>query len=193
MTRVARSFAIGLSALACLTSAASGVEPAAGLAGAFEGMAGVRVERKSSFEANYADTQCVDVSLAGSNDKIGFVCRSSNKAFAADMGITAYDDLAPGSRPQRRPATGLVVGTPMAQYAMAPFAAGKDRIAGADVDCDTESGATYRATATCHVAVSGFDQPVVTYSNFVLKYHTDDRRGIPRAQIARIWERLARR
>ena len=179
-------------AFACLSSLASGVGRVDNLAETLKGLGAIRVERKESFELNYPDTQCVDISLTSSSEKVGFICRSTSRAFVADMGITAYEELAPSARPKGRPNTGLVVGTPMAQYGMRVLAATKGQSATADIDCDTESGPNYRATATCHVAVSRLDRPIVTYSNFVLQYHLDNRRGISRAQILEIWRRLDR-
>ena len=183
---------IGALAFNCLSTLASGGERTADLVEALKDLGAYRVERKESFESNYPDTRCVDVSLAESSEKIGFVCRSSNKAFVADMGIRTYEQLAPSVRPKKRPSTGLVVGTPMAQYDMRALAAASGNAAAADIDCDTESGPIYRATATCQVTVSRLDRPVVTYSNFVLSYHTDDRRAISREQILTIWRRLGR-
>lgn len=186
-----RTILTGGVALACLSSMASVVDADAGFARAFKGIRGLRVEPKEAFAANYPGTVCVDVSMVSTSEKLGFICRSNNKEFVSDMGISAYDSLPQGARSKQRPPTGLVVGTPMAQYDMRPFSiATKGSAAAAEIDCDTESGSTYRATATCHVAVSRLDLPMVVYSNFLLKSHTDSKPGISREQIRQIWRRL---
>jgi hypothetical protein len=191
MTSSTRTILVGAMVFACLSSVASGVDTDAGFAEAFKGIGGLRVEPKEALAANYPGTVCVDVSMVGSGEKLGFVCRSNNKEFVSDMGISAYDSLPQGARPKQRSATGLVVGTPMAQYDMRPFAATiKGSAAAAEIDCDTESGSIYRARATCHVAVSRLDLPTVVYSNFVLKLHTDGKSGISHEQIRKIWRRL---
>ncbi|MFT3721147.1 hypothetical protein [Pseudorhodoferax sp.] len=192
MRHIFKSAFAGTLVSACLmTTPDCDGQPANHLSEAFKGIAGIRVERNGALEANDPATQCVDVSLVHPDRNVGFVCRTSNKAFVADMGISSYGDPAPGSRPGRRPASGLVLGTPMAQYAMERFHAGKMEFAAADVDCDTGSRPLYRATATCRVIVSPLDRPVLIYGSFVLGVHTDARRGITHAQVREIWRHVA--
>ena len=183
-----------MSVLACLLVAASvlasSVRGQTDLSAALAGLEGLRIERNETFEANYPGTQCIDVSLVSSGDKAGLICRSRNKKFIEDMGIVEFNSLPETSRPKVRPASGLVVATPMAQYSMSLMAGTKGRVAAAMVDCDAGAGTVYRATATCHVAVSSPPGEEVLYSNVTVKNHADGRAGLTLARIREIWRRL---
>lgn len=182
------------SVLACLLVAASafasGVCGQTDLSSVLVGLEGLRIVRNEAFEANYPDTQCVDLSLVSSGDKAGLICRSRNKKFIEDMGIVEFNSLPKTSRSKARPASGLVVATPMAQYNMSPMAGTNGRVAAAMVDCDVEAGPVYRATATCHVAITLPSREEVLYSNVAVKNHADGRIGMTLAQIREIWRRL---
>jgi hypothetical protein len=180
-------FVCGLFVVAGLTSADTQSREQKKLADVFSPSVDLRVTPNDAFAANYPDTECVDFSLANNGEKIGFICRSKSKAFIAEMGITRIEALAEGVRPKIRPTSGLIVSTPMTQYAMRPFKTGHGDANSADVDCDTENESNYRPTSTCHVAVSSLDGQEVIYSNFVLIRHITKKRGASKAQIKKLW------
>lgn len=183
----------GVLALVSLTSVASATKSENALYKLFVPSNDLRMTRNQVLESSYRDTECIDFSFKDSKDKIGFVCSSRNRNFIREMGITEYDTLSKGSRPTERPESGLFVSTPMAQYEMRSFGSSKNQVNFAVVDCDTAGEANYRATSSCHVAVSSLDAPEVIYSNFVLKYHTAKKHGILQERIKEIWRQLEKR
>lgn len=185
--------ALGVLALADFTSAASTAKSEGGLQRLFTSLNDLHVTKNISFASNYRNTECVDFSFKYSSEKIGFVCSSRDKDFIREMGITEYDLLPKGSRPTERPKSGLLVSTPMAQYEMRLFGSTKIEVNSAVVDCDTVGEANYRATSSCHVAVSSLEAPEIIYSNFVVKYNAAKKRGILLGRIKEIWRLLEKR
>ena len=183
----------GVLALVSLTLVASATKSENGLQKLVTPSNDLRMTRNEVLAANYHDTECFDFSFKDSGKKIGFICSSRSKDFIREMGITEYDALPKDSRPTERPRSGLFVSTPMAQYEMRSFGSSKTEVNSAVVDCDTVGEAVYRATSSCHVAVSALDAPEVIYSNFVLKYHTAKKRGIHQERIKEIWRQLEKR
>jgi hypothetical protein len=154
---------------------------------------GLRIVRNEAFEFNYPDTQCVDLSMANSGQKVGLVCRSRNRKFVEDMGISEFSSLSDIARPKKAPTSGLVIATPMAQYNMGLMPGTQGQVATAMVDCDVEAGVIYRATATCHVAITSPPGEEILYSNVVVKNHGGRRDGLTLARIREIWRYLKRR
>lgn len=180
-------------ALVSLNPVASATENEGGLRKRFASSNDLRMSQNKVLASKYCDTECVDFSFKKSSEKVGFICTSRNKDFIRDMGITEYDALPRGSRPIERPKSGLLVSTPMAQYEMRSFGPIKIEVSAAVVDCDTVGEANYRATSSCHVAVSSLDAQEVIYSNFVLKYDSTKKNGILRERIEEIWRQLEKR
>lgn len=192
--KVARRFFVsGILVLASSLSVASGSEGDIALRRLFAEMRDLRTTQNQALESIYSDTECVDFSFKNSKFKVGFVCASKNKDFTKEMGISEYDALPERSRPNDRPKSGLLVATPMRQYEMRTFGSTADGLASAIVDCDTAGAAIYRATSTCHIAVSPLGEHEVFYSNFVLMYHTQNKRGISQRQINEVWKLLEKR
>jgi hypothetical protein len=192
--KVARMFfASGILVLASSLSLASGSEGLIALQRLFDQERDLRISRNEALATSYPDTECVDFSFKKSKVKVGFVCTSKNNDFAREMGISEYDALPEGSRPKYRPKSGLLVATPMRQYDMRTFGSTANGVASAVVDCDTDGAAIYRATSSCHVAVSTLGEHEVIYSNFVLTYHGQNKRGISERRIKEIWQLLEQR
>lgn len=182
--KVARLFFVsGVLVLASSFSVASGSEGENALERLLAETKDLRTTRNEALASSYPDTECVDVSFKKSKVKVGFICTSKNKDFTKEMGISEYDALPEGSRPKDRPKSGLLVVTPMRQYEMRTFGSTSDGVASAVVDCDTDGAEIYRATSTCHVALSQLGEHEVIYSNFVLTYHTSNKRGISQRRI----------
>ena len=76
---------------------------------------------------------------------------------------------------------------------MTPMVGVGAHVASATVDCDTDGQAIYRATATCHVAITSPLEGEVTYTNIVSRYHVGHRVGLTQARIVEIWKRLENR
>jgi hypothetical protein len=174
-------------------SVASGPEGEVPLQDLFAGMHDLRTTPNEALASNYPDTECIDFSLKKSSAKVGFVCASRNRQFIKEMGISEYDGLPEASRQKDRPKSSLLVATPMRQYEMRTFGSSADGVASAVVDCETEGVAIYRATSSCHVAVSRLGDHEVIYSNFVVTYHNLNKRGISLNRIKKVWQALDRR
>lgn len=195
MKRLHTRLAIGWSFLWSMSCIASGAQPGApaNLSTMLSGLPSVQVSSFPAMASRYRDTECVELSRVKTAEKLGFVCRTRDRQFVDDMGITLASTLPPSSQPPVAPASGLVVVTPMSTYPMENLTAGDGRIAAATVDCDIEGKEIYRATATCHVAVQDFAGSTTTYSNLLLQVHVGQRMGLTNGQIAEIWSRLRRR
>jgi hypothetical protein len=192
--KVSRMFFVsGILVLASSYSVASGPEGEIALQRLFDQAKDLHTTRNEALASSYPDTECVNFSFKKSKVKIGFICTSKNKDFAREMGVSEYDALPEGSRPKDRPKSGLLVATPMRQYDMLTFGSTASGVASAVVDCDTDGAAIYRATSSCHVAVSPLGGHEVIYSNFVLRYHTQNKRGISQRRIKEIWQTLETR
>jgi hypothetical protein len=179
--------------LAATCAFASGAAYRTDLSVELVGLEGLRIVRNEAFELNYPGTQCVDLWVATSSKKVGLVCRSRNRKFIEDMGISEFSSLPDVARPKKAPTSGLVIATPMAQYNMSLMSGTQGQVATAMVDCDLEAGAIYRATATCHVAVTPTSGEEVLYSNVVMKNHTGRQAGLTLVRIRDIWRHLEKR
>ena len=160
---------------------------------AFEGLQaprGLHLVRNDVLPGNYPGLECVDVVRNNTAEKLGFICVVKNNNFAQEMGVSAYDTLPIDGRPTPRPPSGLVVATPMRQYAMQSFIPGTAGVVSALVDCDTQDGPIYRATASCHVAITAPGREPTLYSNFIAANHITRKRGIPLASIRMLWRQL---
>jgi hypothetical protein len=193
MTHARLFFASWLLLLASSVSAASLPEGGVALQSLLAQSKDLYTTRNEALASNYPGTECVDVSFRKSSAKVGIICVSKNKNFATEMGISEYEALPEGSRPKDRPKSGLVIGTPMRQYEMRTFNGPTSGAAAAVVDCDTDGAAIYRATSSCHVAVSALGEHEFVYSNFVLTYHKSRQRGISQRRIEEVWLMLAKR
>jgi hypothetical protein len=192
--KVARMFVVtGILVFASFLSVAAGAEGEIALQSLFAEMNDLRTTQNEAIASNYPGTECVDFSYKKSKVKVGFVCTSKNMDFVREMGISEYDALPEGSRPKDRPKSGLLVATPMRQYDMRTFGSTANGAAFAIVDCDTDGAAIYRATSSCHVAVSPLREHEVIYSNFVVTYHTPKKRGISQRRIKEIWQTFEKR
>jgi hypothetical protein len=177
--------------LLCARATASGPEGGTKLDLLASAPSDLRVTRNVALPSNYPNTECVDVSMKRSRVKVGFICSTTNKDFINDMGISAVGTPPSGSRPEDRPGYGLTVSTPMGQHEMRPGNLGAG-VSSAEVDCDTVGAAIYRATATCHIAITPLESPQVVYSNFVLNDHVAKKRGISQERITGLWRLLAK-
>jgi hypothetical protein len=187
MTDARILFASGIAILASSFAVASRPAGDVALQSLFAQSKDLHATRNEAFASSYPDTVCVDVTFKKSTLKVGIICKSKNKNFATELGISEYEALPEGSRPRDRPKSGLVVGTPMSQYEMLTLNGSKNGAAAAVVDCDTDGAAIYRATSSCHVAVSPLGKNEFTYSNFVLTNHKSKQRGISQRRIQEIW------
>ncbi len=161
------------------------------LATAIASVPDYRGVRLPSLEARYPETRCLKILERRTARQVGLVCRTRSPEFVADIGITPQAGALDHSpQPARRQA--YVVATPMSLYPLQPLS-GIDGVLSAIVDCDTASGAIYRATASCHVAVSDPGADEVTYSNFVWQGHMDGSGGVSEAQVVPLWRALQRR
>jgi hypothetical protein len=154
---------------------------------------GMKLSANTAMPSNFRDTECFDISDEKTLEKVGLVCESSDPEFIKEMGIVSFDALPTRSRPAQRPASGLLVATPMKQYDMRQFIKGSGIAYGAVVDCDVSDGAVYRATASCHVAVMQREDGKTVYSNFVLQNHVDKKPPFSTARIRELWRPLALR
>ena len=184
---------LGILIFASSLSVASELERESKFQRLFVSAKDLRTTPNEALAANYPGTECVDFSFKGSTAKVGFICASVNVEFVKEMGITNYDAMPAGARPKERPSSGLLVATPMRQYEMRAFTTTHGGSVSAIVDCDTDGAANYRAVSSCHVAVSPLEAQEVIYSNFVLTYHTTDKRGISERRIKEIWQLLGKR
>jgi hypothetical protein len=183
----------GILVFASSLSIAAEPEGEVALQSLFVGMKDLRTTPNEALASNYPDTECVDFSFKKSKLKVGFVCASKNQHFIQEMGVSEYDALPEASRPKNQPKSGLLVATPMRQYDMRTFGSAAGGVAFAIVDCDTAGAEIYRATSSCHVAVSPLSEHEVIYSNFVVTYHTPNQRGISQRRIKEIWQVLGKR
>lgn len=103
---------------------------------------------------------------------VGLLCSSTSLGFLEDLGVFIsknngfdHEDLY-GQRLSIQVATGT------SSYEMRPLRSAQAlRIYAAQTDCYQGSGPVYRATSTCHVAVSFMPDGRFLYSNLVLENH----------------------
>lgn len=169
---------------------ASTAKPLAG----FHASAGFSTSLNQSMSANYRDTECLDIFNVMTEQRLGFVCSSSDQEFVREMGIERYDALDAGARPPKRPKCGLIISTPMKRYGMKEFLKGQPVVNSAVVDCDTSGDVIYRATASCHVGFARDARGNAIYSNLVVADHVNNKAtNASTASIQQLWRRLSGR
>jgi hypothetical protein len=146
--------------------------------------------RRQGTASNTEITQCVQFVFRRTRRYAGEVCASIDPDFLRDRGVTAYDSVPLHARTADRPESGLVVASAMSQYPLESFIDRPVKANGAVIDCDEGDGVLYRATASCHVAVSSLPNGKMVYSNFIVKTHTTGKAGLAVADVKRLWDSM---
>lgn len=180
--------------LACGTAClAAGQCPTVSLPGLAQGgciPAAFALKRNDGLSSEYPDTRCVSFSLSASGENVGFLCSSTNGDWLHDYGIAR--DGGGSSAGGASLAETFTVATGMTSYRMEPVELERSigKIYGADVDCDRENGPVYRATATCHVAISLLPDGRFLYSIFLLKDHVSAKQEARKSDVISLWKSL---
>lgn len=144
------------------------------------------IEENDSVAKNYKNAHCVQFRLSERKQSIGFLCSSSNQDFMEDFGI--IKNATEGEMQSYE--IHLKVATAMASYDMMPIALNGRTLYTAETDCDEDNGPIYRATSTCHIAITLLNNGAFIYSNFVIENHVNSTIGVSAQDIINLWRGL---
>ena len=130
----------------------------------------IKTSKAVNQESLNENTQCLQLFFKSTNKFAGEFCASINPDFLNDKGVASYDSIPSYARTVERPESGLIVLSPLSQYPLEPFVDKTFKSYAATVDCDEVNGPIYRATSSCHIAVSAKNKKIL-YSNFIIKSH----------------------
>lgn len=117
------------------------------------------------------------------------MCASASQEFLRDFGVMTDRDGGPFADGGRGP-QGVSVATGMSLYPMEVMEDFKlaHTVFGAVIDCDEAGGAVYRATSSCHVAISFLPNRRFLYSSFVLQNHVSGQVEARMHDIVDLWK-----
>lgn len=149
----------------------------------------LKAKPNTALSSRHAGTTCVSFGLPEAAQAVGLMCVSSSQEFLSDFGVMTDQDgrlFADGGRGTR----GVSVATGMSLYSMEVMEDLKlaHTVFGAVIDCDEAGAAVYRATSSCHVAVSFLPNRRFLYSSFVLQNHVSGQGKARMHDIVDLWK-----
>ena len=136
--------------------------------------------------------QCVRLLFRTTKRYAGEICASKDQDLLRDKGVVPYESIPSYARTIEKPESGWVATSPMSLYPLLNFADSAFKTLAAVTDCDDSDGPIYRATASCHVAVSGLNSGTVLYSSFLLRDPAKNKAGVSIEEIQQMWTNLAK-
>lgn len=149
----------------------------------------LKAKANATLSSRYAGTTCVSFDLPKAAQDVGLMCVSASQEFLTDFSVMTDQRGGPFADGGRSPQH-VSVATGMSLYRMQEMEDLKlaHTIFGAVIDCDEAGGAVYRATSSCHAAISFLPDRRFLYCSFVLRNHVSGQERVRMHDIVDLWK-----